>query len=64
MDAEHETLLFYTDVRWFSKRSLANCVYELRSEAEPFLHINGKHDLIKHYKGVNDWLILQIFLNI
>jgi hypothetical protein len=50
MNAEHETLLFYTDVRWLSKRSLTNRVYELHSEAQPLLQIHGKYDLLKHYE--------------
>ena len=32
MNSDHETLLFYTAVRWLSKGSVVTCFFELRTE--------------------------------
>ncbi len=43
MDSEHETLLFYSKVRWLSKGNVMNRVFELRGELKLFLEMQGSH---------------------
>uniref|UniRef100_UPI00358F171D protein FAM200C-like n=1 Tax=Myxine glutinosa TaxID=7769 RepID=UPI00358F171D len=49
MNAEHETLLYYTAVCWLSKGNVLNRVFELHAEVKHFLNLQGKHDLLQHY---------------
>ncbi len=39
IDSEHETLLFYSKVRWLSKSNVVTRVFELRGELKLFLEI-------------------------
>ena len=52
MDSEHEALLFYSKVRWFSKGNVVNRVFELRGELRLFLEMQGKDDLLSHFNEV------------
>ena len=45
MGSEHETLLFYTQVRWLSKGNVLRRVFEMREEIQLFLEIKGKQNL-------------------
>ena len=42
MNADHEVLLFYTAVRWLSKGSVINCVFETKDEIKLFLEIQER----------------------
>jgi hypothetical protein len=46
MDANHEALLFHTEVRWLSKGNMLERVSELNREIEVFLEVQGKLDLL------------------
>ena len=59
MDSDHETLLFYTAVRWLSKGNVVVCFFELRTEIKLFLKMVKKDRLstssmMKH--GYRLWL--------
>ncbi len=47
LGAEHEQLLFHTDVRWLSRGRVLHRLYELRSEVMTFL-VNVKSDLARY----------------
>ena len=42
MNADHEVLLFYTLVRWLSKGSVINRVFEMKYEIKLFLEIQKR----------------------
>ncbi|XP_005092352.1 zinc finger BED domain-containing protein 5-like [Aplysia californica] len=46
MSADHETLLFYTQVRWLSKGNVVCRVFEPREEIKFFLEVQGKDELL------------------
>lgn len=37
LNAEHDVLLFHTEVRWLSKVNMLERLYELKEEVEEFL---------------------------
>ena len=45
MGSEHESLLFYTQVRWLSNGNVLRRVFEMREEIQLFLEIQGKQNL-------------------
>ncbi len=47
LGAEHEQLLFHTEVRWLSRGRVLHRLYELRSEVMTFL-VNVKSDLARY----------------
>ena len=48
MDADHQTLLFYTAVRWLSRGNVLNRVFELKNEIRLFLEMQEKKDLLTY----------------
>lgn len=46
MDAEHNTLLFHTSVRWLSKGNVIKRVFELRSELKGFFENDDRNDFL------------------
>ncbi len=53
MDSEHEAFLFYSKVRWLSKASVVNRVFELRGVGlKMFLKMQGKDYLLSHFNMV------------
>ncbi|XP_042207877.1 SCAN domain-containing protein 3-like [Homarus americanus] len=52
MDLEHETLLFYSKVRWLSMGNVVNRVFEIRGEYKLFLEMKGMDDLLSHFNEV------------
>ena len=42
LNADHEVLLFYTSVRWLSKGSVINRVFEMKNEIKLFLEIQKR----------------------
>lgn len=55
MDSDYEVLLFYTAVRWLSKRNVVNRVFELKDEIKLFLKVQGKNDLFVYFND-KAWL--------
>ncbi len=60
LGAEHEQILFHTEVRWLSRGRVLHCLYELHSEVMTFL-VNVKSDLARY---LNDplWLAQLSYL--
>ena len=50
MNADHEVLLFYTEVRWLSKGNVINRVFEMKDEIKLFLEIFERKDLVVHFE--------------
>ncbi|CAG9823759.1 unnamed protein product [Phaedon cochleariae] len=48
MNSDHETLLFYTAVRWLSKGNVSERVFELKDELKAFLGMQEKSDFMEH----------------
>ncbi|KAI2647347.1 SCAN domain-containing protein 3 [Labeo rohita] len=48
LGAEHEQLLFHSEVRWLSRDRVLHCLYELRSEVKTFLVNVTKSDLAQY----------------
>lgn len=46
LNAEHEVLLFHTEVRWLSKGLMLQRLYELKEELKEFLETSDKLDLL------------------
>ena len=42
MNADHEGLIFYTAVRWLSKGSVINRVFQMKDEIKLFLEIQER----------------------
>ena len=55
MDTDHESLLYYTAVRWLSKGIVVNRFFELRTEIKLFLEMIEKDAFIDFFKG-ETWL--------
>ena len=51
MDADHTALLYQTQVRWLSKRSMLSRIFELREEVKLFLVAKQKHNLLLAFGG-------------
>ena len=64
MDADHETLLFHTAVRWLSKGNMLARVYELRKEVELFLKGQGNKDLLCSFTAEGFQLALAYLVDI
>ena len=48
MGSEHQSLLYYTHVRWLSRGKVLARLFELRHEVSQFLLSQNNHDLRKH----------------
>ena len=55
MDTDHETLLYYTAVRWLSKGIVVTRFFELRTEMKLFLEMIEKDAFVDFFKDVT-WL--------
>ena len=55
INADHETLLYYTAVRWLSKGNVIGRFFELRSEIKQFLEIEKKATFLK-FSSDESWL--------
>lgn len=61
MNSDHETLLFYTAVRWLSKRNVVNRFFELRTEIKLFLEMVKKDTFINFFSDER-WLQCSAYL--
>ena len=64
MNADHETLLFHTAVRWLLKGNMLVRVYELRKEVELFLETQGNKNLLRLLTAVGFQLALAYLVDI
>ena len=48
MESEHQSLLFYTSVRWLSRGKVLARLFEFQSEVKQFLLKQNKHEFYKH----------------
>ena len=55
MESEHQSLLFYTSVRWLSEGKVLARLFELQSEVKQFLLKQNKHELYKHLED-DHWI--------
>ena len=55
MDTDHETLLYYTAVRWLSKGNVVTRFFELRTEIKLFLEMIEKDVFVDFFKD-DTWL--------
>jgi len=55
MNSDHETLLFYTAVRWLSKGNVVSRFFELRTEIKLFLEM-VKKDSFNNFFSDETWL--------
>ena len=55
MDSDHETLLYYTAVRWLSKGNVVTHFFELRTEIKLFLEMIEKDAFVDFFKD-ETWL--------
>ena len=55
MDSDHETLLYYTAVRWLSKGNVVTRFFELRTEIKLFLEMIEKDAFVDFFKD-ETWL--------
>ena len=61
MDSDHETLLFYTAVRWLSKGNVVARFYELTTEIKLFLEIIKKDAFVDFFSD-ETWLQALAYL--
>ena len=59
-----ETLLFHTEVRWFSRCNVVKRVFELRCEIEEFVFQQKKPELLLHFSIENHSLKLAYLVDI
>ncbi|KAI6649866.1 Zinc finger BED domain-containing protein 5-like [Oopsacas minuta] len=62
MDANHMSLLFYTQVRWLSRGNVILRVYELRQELKEFLRTQMKNEWVAMLESSN-WLAKLCYLS-
>ena len=55
MDADHETLLYYTAVRWLSRGNVVTRFFEWRTEIKLFLKMIEKDAFVNFFKD-KTWL--------
>lgn len=58
LSAEHQSLIFHTQVRWLSKGNMLSRLYELKSEVELFLLSQGKDEL--HHSFTDDSFLFSL----
>lgn len=61
MDSNHQMLLYHTNVRWLSKGNVTDRFFELRTEVESFLELQGKNDLLVMVKN-SVWIMQLAYL--
>ena len=49
MGADHESLIYHTQVRWLSKGNVLQRVVELKEEIKLFLQVQGKQELRSNF---------------
>ena len=64
MTASHQTLLFYTQVRWLSKGNVLKRVQILLSEIKVFLDQNAKHEFLAMISDERSEELLAYLVNI
>ena len=55
MGSEHQSLLFYTSVRWLLPRKVLRRLFEFQSEVKQFSLKQNKHELYKHLED-DHWI--------
>ena len=55
MGSEHQSLLYYTSVRWLSRGKVLARLFELQSEVKQFLLNQNKRELYKHLED-DHWI--------
>ena len=55
MKSEHQSLLFYTSVRWLSRGKILARPFELQSEIKQFFLKQNKHEVYKHLED-DHWI--------
>ena len=55
MNSDHETLLFYTAVRWLSKGSVVTRFFELKTEIKLYLELEKRDTFINFFTD-KTWL--------
>ena len=58
MGSEHQSLLFYTFVRWLSRKKVFARLFELQSEVKQFLLKQNEQELYKHLE--DDYWIAKL----
>ena len=61
MNATHETLLFHTAVRWFSKGYVLNRGFEIKDEIKLFLEFKNKDEILSYFNDDN-WITSLAYL--
>ena len=64
MDSEHQSLLFHTNVRWFSKGNMLGWLWEQPQEVATFLDSQQKADLHDKFQSEGFLLSLAYLVNI
>ena len=55
MGSEHQSLLFYTSVRWLLPRKVLRRLFEFQSKVKQFSLKQNKHELYKHLED-DHWI--------
>ena len=55
MGSEHQSLLYYTSVRWLSRGKVLARLFELQSEVKQFLLNQNKRELYEHLED-DHWI--------
>ena len=61
MGSEHQSLLFYTSVRWLLRGTIFARLFELQSEVKQFLLNQKKHKLYKHLEE-DHWIVKLAYM--
>ena len=61
MGSEHQSLLFYTSVRWLSRGKVLARLFELQSEVKQFFLKQNKHELCKQLED-DHWIAKLVYM--